>query len=540
VHAHVSRPVRSRGQVLVIYAGSIILFVALSALVVDVAWYWVNTLRVQRAADAAALAGAVFLPGDPASAAQAAAKSATQNGYTTGTNGFTVAPVVDANNDRQLDVTIQGGVPTFFARTIGISSWGVTRTADAQFVLPVPMGSPLAYYGVGDFWTRPAAGRPPVESLNNGQPSITDGPDILASQGGWGAIITGGGDAKNGDAYSPAKDAGASNPLYDPQGYMYVVQLPAGGLVKVFDPGFCAMGDNPNGSGSLGAGDHWIPPVTANPVSTFYTLWNTNGKLGIPNAWTIVPGGTSGLLFTNQKGYDPVNVTGSAPAGATSGCDAYHNTWWTIPTGVLTGTYVLEVASTDPNNASTNAENMFAIEAWGGQAVYGNGSMAVYNNLVKNAGAQQFFLAKIDQVTGAGKTALIDIFDIGDVTVVTNNAVLKILAPDGPGATQRTVSFRYTTSDHCNNSHSTCYYSSQGQTSPLVTQLTTTYSNGDHPFDDTWIHVQVPLASTYGSDLSGLWRDGWWQIQYIVPDGGNDTTTWQVSVSGNPVHLIAP
>jgi hypothetical protein len=73
-----------------------------------------------------------------------------------------------------------------------------------------------------------------------------------------------------------------------------------------------------------------------------------------------------------------------------------------------------------------------------------------------------------------------------------------------------------------------------------VTQLTTTYSTGDHPFDDTWIHVQVPMASTYGSDVSGLWGGGWWQIEYDTPGGGNDTTTWQVSVSGNPVHLIVP
>ncbi len=38
----------------------------LLAVVLDVSWYWANTLRVQRAADAAALAGAVYLPDDVA------------------------------------------------------------------------------------------------------------------------------------------------------------------------------------------------------------------------------------------------------------------------------------------------------------------------------------------------------------------------------------------------------------------------------------------------------------------------------------------
>ncbi len=52
----------SRGQVLVIFAGALLLLMMMTALVVDVSWYWVNSLRVQRAADAAALAGAVMLP----------------------------------------------------------------------------------------------------------------------------------------------------------------------------------------------------------------------------------------------------------------------------------------------------------------------------------------------------------------------------------------------------------------------------------------------------------------------------------------------
>ncbi len=52
---------------IVIFAGGIVLFMLLLAVVVDVSWYWANTLRVQRAADAAALAGVVWLPDCPAS-----------------------------------------------------------------------------------------------------------------------------------------------------------------------------------------------------------------------------------------------------------------------------------------------------------------------------------------------------------------------------------------------------------------------------------------------------------------------------------------
>ena len=53
---------RQRGQVLAIFAGAMVLFVGVLAVVVDVSWYWSNTLKVQRAADAAALAGACGCP----------------------------------------------------------------------------------------------------------------------------------------------------------------------------------------------------------------------------------------------------------------------------------------------------------------------------------------------------------------------------------------------------------------------------------------------------------------------------------------------
>lgn len=149
---------RSRGQVIVIFALSAFVFVGMCAVVVDVAWYWANNLKVQRAADAAALAGAVFLPNDVNNAVLRARAEATKNGYTAG-GGVTVTPCSDANlpsgcsggsgNDHQLNVTITAAVPTFFMRVFGINSINATRSSKAEYVLPVPMGSPQNYYGVG-------------------------------------------------------------------------------------------------------------------------------------------------------------------------------------------------------------------------------------------------------------------------------------------------------------------------------------------------------------------------------------------------------
>ncbi len=706
-HSKSRTRVRSRGQVAVIFALSITLFVALCAIVVDISFYWVSTLQVQRAADAAALAGAVYLPGDTTKAYLEARVSATENGYTDG-GGVTVTPVQDSGDPRQLDVTISASVPAFFARVVGITSFPVTRSAKGVYVLPVPMGSPLAYYGVGDFtvntvthstdrytdvsrpsytsnpssgaWSNPNYGwqtgtsRYTTTSSNGQQQqwtqlgipsisgSILDGvvvsfnakvntgsnckvraelnwnngnsnawtdqpqqtgtlttgnnvnytlgsasdlglwdsnhtwsagnfangsfrvrltylkgsgcgtlslntllvtvyshtdstnttltttrgvtdPDgtFLNSQGNWGAIITKGGQQGNGDAYATANDGGSGNANYDPQGYKYVVQLPSGGTVRVFDPGFCAMGGN-GASGSLGVGDHWIGS-SGTPVSTYYTVWNTNGKLGLPTTWTQVY--TSGALFESQKGYDPANTgTTGQPGGATDSCDANHNAWWTVPTGNLGGgTYVLQIqtSKTHPPNASadssindgTNAENMWAIEAVGGGTpqIYGNGRMTVYNNLAydaSNGGIQQFYLAKIDRATGAGKTAQIDLFDAGDIS---GNGTLRVLSPDG--GTPHAVNFNYTTDSNCVNRTGT----SPCGTYNGVSQFVTTY-NSAQATNNTWLHISIPLSSSYGS--GSLWQGGWWQIQYTVTSGGNDTTTWQVSVVGNPVHLVVP
>src|SRR5450755_4138183 len=78
------RTLRQQGQVLAIFATATILFVGILAIVIDVSWYWANSLRVQRAADAAALAGAIYLPSDTTSAYLYARKEATKNGYTAG------------------------------------------------------------------------------------------------------------------------------------------------------------------------------------------------------------------------------------------------------------------------------------------------------------------------------------------------------------------------------------------------------------------------------------------------------------------------
>ena len=111
----------------------------------------------------------------------------------------------------------------------------------------------------------------------------------LAPQNIWGAMFTSGGIRENGDRYGPSylgNGAGGSkgdpNPDYDPNGYDYTVELSGGatnGQVRLFDPMFCATGDNGHG-GSFGAGDHWTdhaPSQVVAPVAVTYRLYDMNG-----------------------------------------------------------------------------------------------------------------------------------------------------------------------------------------------------------------------------------------------------------------------
>jgi len=55
------------------------------------------------------------------------------------------------------------------------------------------------------------------------------------------------------------------------------------------------------------------------------------------------------------------------------------------------------------------------------------------------------------------------------------------------------------------------------------------------------VTISVTLPTTYAAPTPpGEAGPGWFKIQYITTGTGQDVTTWQVNVRGNPVHLITP
>ena len=536
---------KQAGQIVVIFALMLTVLIGLVGIAIDTTYAWRESLRVQRASDAAALAGVVYMPGNDGGAL--ARKTATAEANKNGLKIVdpTTISFPAAANPRELDVTITTPVPTFFSRIFGINSFTVSRSSKSVYVTPVPMGSPLAYFGTYQLCSKADVCKAQTTSVAGGG---TLGVSI-SSQGFFGAIEGQGSNRSTGDAYATYYNPySTKNTQYNDDGYRYIVEGgSAGGSVYLFDPMFCATVSKT--SGHSGAGDHWLGTPT--PVSTYYILYDTHNTPLAPKTWTATAhlsetnqntvdmGGTYGNnSTTNFGGYGD----GSNPIAPTdcqnsvTGSNSHHNQWVLLSAVAANETYSLRVTTTDPNSPNANLsqtfENMFSIAVTGGGRVYGSGAMVTYANV--ESGSQDFYLAQIDRTAGAGKTIEIDLFDVGDVGAASWVQIL----PDGSPAWQPTT-FRYTADANGGNRHSdstTCLQAFGGSgTAPSGCGEKAT--SGGQFYQNSWVSIMITLPTTYGDASHPLTQNGWWKIRYTVSKA-NDTTTWQVSIRGNPVHLI--
>ena len=375
-----------------------------------------------------------------------------------------------------------------------------------------------------------------VKTLLNVNDPISGTP--LAPQNIWGAAFTSGGTRENGDEFDPmylGNGAGGAkgdpNPNYDPDGVDYTVEFSggaSGGQVQLFDPMFCATGDNGHG-GSYGAGDHWTdhaPSQVTAPVAITYRLYDMHGTPldnsddGAPIATLNYDPGTKTMGDFSGDFGTPANSTD--PNRQDCSANPAHNHWVALASGLAQGMYRVNVNTTvDAGNANVGAENLYSIyvNATGGKArVYGGGRMVAYANM--DAATSTFYFAQIEKVH-AGKTMVISLFDPGESS---GDAFLRIKSPDNN--TYTNVNFTWAADD--------------GRTGS-GTQIQTSIG-GAAQFNNHLLTISIPLPATYGSvglTPPGETEPGWWKIEYQM-NGANDTTTWGVNINGNPVHLIIP
>jgi Flp pilus assembly protein TadG len=499
-----------RGQILVIFAFAIGVVVSVVALAIDIGNIWNANLHIQRAAEAAALAGVPHMPGDYPTANSRARAEATRNGFTNG-GVTTVTPSVNVESNRRLDVTVARTYGTFLLRIFGIDTVRITRTATAEYTLPVPMGSPLSTYGdnSGNFW-----------AVNGSQ----------------------GADRSNGDAYGTFYNPNPTlNNQYDPNGYQYAIEVPPGAgatNIDLYDPTFCAVDP------LKGTGDRWLPWDQSGwpAMSSYFSLWSDPADTPFDYSDDVEIANT-GTLFEHERQVDksaayredsaswPGHAFWSLPDCTTS---SYHNNWWTFATVTSPGTYRMRVTTTNPadinDQKGTSASNKWGVRAVATDPtykpyVYGLGKMVIYANVAN--GTTNFYLARVEAVH-AGKTMVIQLFDPGDAS---GTASIQIMKPTSTGYVPATFSY---TAD----SNASCCRSGTN-----VTSLTTV-SGGSSRYNNSWVTITIPLPATYNAPLppgepAGT-LGGWWKVRYTFNSTTTDTTTWQTSIRGNPVHLVLP
>ena len=226
-----------------------VVFIALAAIAVDTARWYVEVQRVQNAADAGALAGVPYMPQDLVNARSTALTVTARNGFTDGAGGV-VVQAEQGNRPSELKVTVTSTVQNAFGRLIGTPSTTISRSATSDYTGPAPMGSPCNTFG-----NEPLSGSGGAKDVSGGTgsalPSVAPFPNCSSTPDFW-ATIEGPGTGKvQGDRYQTKgcgnagvdECTGLTNDEYNEQGYFWTVKVAAGAVgtpvdLQLYDPEF--------------------------------------------------------------------------------------------------------------------------------------------------------------------------------------------------------------------------------------------------------------------------------------------------------------
>jgi hypothetical protein len=199
-------------------------------------------------------------------------------------------------------------------------------------------------------------------------------------------------------------------------------------------------------------------------------------------------------------------------------------------TGLTEGQYRLQVV-TSSGTLSENGINGFGIEVTSTSGplphVYGQSRMEAFI-VINNTSI--FYLAQVEAVH-AGKFLEIKLFDPGDIT--STSFKIRIPSAISPGYTYASFTYTSTGVAGCGGS------ASGGPTTTLVTS-----TSSCKYYNNQWVTILAQIPTNYtapvaSGDPPGS-GGGWWKIEYGTLGTGEDITTWQVNIRGNPVHLVVP
>ena len=565
-----------RGFVLVWISLMLFMLLAVAGFAVDLGNWWLQSTKLQRAVDAGAHAGAVFLPGDVPEAKVKARSETARNGFNDGIlGGDTNASVFveQMPNPYQLRVEATIEVDNYFLSLVGLDTQTLTRDAVGEFEVPIAMGSPENKIGddpeTGDvgsqFWLNIAG--PDSTKISGDRYAAKECPTSVARCSGTANSGIDNDDYAF-DGYFFTMDVKSVDPGKD-----LIVQVYDGAMVYVGD--HCEKGDFPNSSERA-----WLDALPGTPYPDAderyeggKTQWCT-GDQKINGQWD-----TETTFIVREPDATPWSVTDN-PVVDNAHCSpqtmpAYDGTpsnrifellnpsdgnWdheavqsdsdgvWTfaetfrrwaticvIPAGsVQTGEYLVQVRSnvTESNpldyDASVNGggHNRLSLRAGFGPGGIWNldGTHVTINARTKlpvyaNAdGADTtFHLARI-LPADAGRTLRVNLFDMGDASQA---GTLRILAPD-----------------ESPSGFSGCSFSrDDGGSLNVSGDCRLNNVSSGKGFNGRIVEVDIPIPDDYDCDdhlNSGCWT----KVMADFPGGVQDTTTWSASILGSPVRLV--
>ena len=590
---------RDDGFVAVMTALMMIALLMCVAFAVDIARWYVVGERVQRTVDAAALAGVPYLPSYKAKADAAARENLKLNGLS---DAEAAAAQVnpDSAKPSRLVVTASATIPNIFATVLGFNTQTISRTATADYAADANMGSPCNVLGneppaasVGPNATFPstvASGVCPAspnfwENIAAPESPKSNGDRYTTRNCSSGNSNCSG--SKNIDYFGGTTTAGEDVP--GQSYYIYKIRASKAVTMKVqiFDPMFIEVGDYCDKNLPATSDGLWDRTNSANPyvndAKTRYAFGfakgSGTGQVQNPApSWSgkyctgdVLFGGnaadirTSFALINPTATFNPLessvickqsfggfsgNLRNALyePNGAYDDTVARNFRQWvsmpctiTVPSANVDKDYYLMVRTNVPSNASNarmlnpaedsstkgSGHNRYGLRV----QVTGGGSasdvamsalerMPIYANV--KTGTTNFYLARVAS-GNAGSLMTVEFFDTGDASDVSSIAIKDPSggAPVGCAPAGDVVPGTRPLSD-LNTGNCTLYNVKN--------------SNG---YNGKIQRVEVPIPDDYTCD-DGDPADCWYKIDFTYGAGviANDTTTWSVSLDGDPVRLV--
>ena len=495
-----------RGAVLILTTLLLVVFMGMAAFAIDLGWLYYNQLNTAKAAEAAALAGVVHMPMpgcvSPGSGDQptvVARDIAGRQGYQHNFDGVVVAAAKGINCN-QLTVDISRSYGTFFLQVFGIDSVEINRTATAEYLPPLKLGSDEAYLGedptVGgrdrDFWVAVNGTRRRKES---GDPYATK--------------CAGTGTGHN--CTDPGANVGVE---YRDPAYYYAVEVDPNDngkslSVEIFDGVHCNQraGEYPADATCRPDGTDEYDGYSADFALEF-RLYPPDST---PADWTDNSSNGSAVC-SKTFSYSP-DVAEQYRWDELDGC----------PISAVSGIYVLEVdiheavPVLDDHNIAVSAYSIRARingQVDNNTSVYGLGAMSLW--MPELGSNPSFKIVRLDEIY-AGTELILSLFDPGDIDGTIDLSFTGELAGQDCIYRVRDEFLNEVQAWGADDGGSGCYLEITAK-----------------EYNNQWIDFRFAIDPGYTCS-----SDCWVFVDYnLTAADPFERTTWTARVDGQPIHLV--